>query len=69
MTADQLPGFALEGLRAGAGQVEPAAGCFDLERYGRDLLKQKGYTQTADGCAYIARQQTQIHVPAGMTMG
>ena len=69
VTADQLRDFALEELRAVVGEAEPAAGCFDLERYGRDLLKQKGYTQTADGCAYIARQQTQIHVPAGMTMG
>ena len=69
VTADQLRDFALEGLRAAAGEVEPAAGCFDLERYGRDLLKQKGYTQTADGCAYIAKEQTQTHVPAGMTMG
>ena len=69
VTADQLRDFALEELRAVVGEAEPAAGCFDLERYGRDLLKQKGYTQTADGCAYIARQQTQTHVPAGMTMG
>lgn len=69
VTADQLRDFALEELRAVVGEAEPAASCFDLERYGRDLLKQKGYTQTADGCAYIARQQTQTHVPAGMTMG
>ena len=69
VTADQLRDFTLEELRAVVGEAEPAAGCFDLERYGRDLLKQKGYTQTADGCAYIARQQTQTHVPAGMTMG
>ena len=67
---DQIRDFALEEVRAVVGEVEPtAAGCFDLERYGRDLLKQRGYTQTADGCAYIARQHTQTHVPAGMTMG
>ena len=67
---DKLRDFAEAELRAAQGKLNPAvASCFDLERYGRDLLKQRGYTQTADGCAYIARQQTQTHVPAGMTMG
>ena len=68
VTADQLRDFALEELQAVVGEAEPAAGCFDLERYGRDLLKQKGYTQTADGCAYIARQQKQAQAPAEMSM-
>ena len=68
VTADQLRDFALEELRAVVGEAEPAAGCFDLERYGRDLLKQKGYTQTADGCAYIARQQKQAQAPVEMSM-
>ena len=68
MTADQLRDFAREDLRAVVGEAEPAAGCFDLERYGRDLLKQKGYTQTADGCAYIARQQKQAQAPVEMSM-
>ena len=69
VTADQLRDFALEELRAVVGEAEPAAGCFDLERYGRDLLKQKGYTQTADGGAYILGPHAQTQAPAGMTMG
>ena len=53
-----------EELRAVVGEVEPtAAGCFDLERYGRDLLKQRGYTQTADGGAYILGPRAQTQVP------
>ena len=65
VTADHLQDFALEGLRAVVGEVEPAAaGCFDLERYGRNLLKQKGYTQTADGGAYILGPRAQTQAPA-----
>ena len=61
---DQIRDFALEELRAVVGEVEPtAAGCFDLERYGRDLLKQRGYTQTADGGAYILGPRAQTQVP------
>ena len=66
VTADKLRDFALEGLRAVVGEVEPAAGCFDLERYGRDLLKQKGYTQTADGGAYILGPRAQTQTPVQM---
>ena len=65
--ADKLRDFALGELRAAGGEVDPAvASCFDLERYGRELLIQRGYAQTADGCAYIARQQAPI--PAGLTI-
>ena len=65
--ADKLRAFALGELRAAGGEVDPAvASCFDLERYGRELLIQRGYAQTADGCAYIARQQAPI--PAGLTI-
>lgn len=31
-----------------------------------DLLRNKGYTMTEDGCAYIARQQTQSQAPKQM---
>ncbi len=61
---DTLRDFALKELRAVADGAEAvAAGCFDLERYGRDLLKQRGYTQTLDGGAYILGPRTQTQAP------
>ena len=61
---DTLRDFALKELQAVADGAEAvAAGCFDLERYGRDLLKQRGYTQTLDGGAYILGPRTQTQAP------
>ena len=66
--ADKLRDFALEELRAMVGEVEPAAAeCFDLERCGRDFLRQKGYTQTADGRAYILGPHAQTQASMQMT--
>lgn len=62
---DKLRDFAEAELRAAQGKLDPAvASCFDLERYGRDLLQHKGYTQTADGGAYILGPRTQTQAPA-----
>ena len=43
--------------------IGPCQDCIDLERYGLDLLRKKGYTLTEDGCAYIARQQSNPRRP------
>ena len=65
--ADQLQDMARMDLRVRLGCVDRAlSGCIDLERYGLDLLPKKGYTLTEDGCAYIARQQTQAQAPQQM---
>ena len=65
--ADQLQDMARMDLRVRLGCVDRAlSGCIDLERYGLDLLRNKGYTMTEDGCAYIARQQTQSQAPKQM---
>ena len=65
--ADQLQDMAWMDLRVRLGCVDRAlSGCIDLERYGLDLLRNKGYTMTEDGCAYIARQQTQSQAPQQM---
>ena len=65
--ADQLQDMARMDLRVRLGCVDRAlSGCIDLERYGLDLLRNKGYTMTEDGCAYIARQQTQSQAPQQM---
>lgn len=65
--ADQLQDMAWMDLRVRLGCVDRAlSGCIDLERYGLDLLRKKGYTLTEDGCAYIARQQTQSQAPQQM---
>ena len=65
--ADQLQDMARMDLRVRLGCVDRAlSGCIDLERYGLDLLRKKGYTLTEDGCAYIARQQTQSQAPQQM---
>ena len=65
--ADQLQDMARMDLRVRLGCVDRAlSGCIDLERYGLDLLRKKGYTLTEDGCAYIARQQTQAQAPQQM---
>ena len=62
---DKLRDFAEAELRAAQGKLNPAvASCFDLERYGRDLLVQRGYTQTTDGGAYILGPRAQTQVPA-----
>ena len=62
---DKLRDFAEAELRAGQGKLNPAvARCFDLERYGRDLLVQRGYTQTTDGGAYILGPRAQTQAPA-----
>ena len=51
--ADQLQDMARMDLRVRLGCVDWAlSGCIDLERYGLDLLRKKGYTLTEDGCAY-----------------
>ena len=64
---DQLQDMARMDLRVRLGCVDRAlSGCIDLERYGLDLLRNKGYTMTEDGCAYIARQQTQSQAPKQM---
>ena len=64
---DIIQDFARKELRAVADGAEAvAAGCFDLERYGRDLLKQRGYTQTLDGGAYILGPHTQTQAPTQM---
>ena len=64
---DQLQDVAKAELRSAGSTLDPAvAGCFNLERYGLDLLRNKGYTMTEDGCAYIARQQTQSQAPQQM---
>ena len=64
---DQLQDVAKAELRSAGSTLDPAvAGCFNLERYGLDLLRNKGYTMTEDGCAYIARQQTQSQAPKQM---
>ena len=64
---DKLRDFAEAELRAAQGKLNPAvASCFDLERYGRDLLKQRGYTQTTDGGAYILGPRAQIQAPVQM---
>ena len=65
--ADQLQDMARMDLRVRLGCVDRAlSDCIDLERYGLDLLRKKGYTLTEDGCAYIARQQTQSQAPQQM---
>ena len=65
--ADQLQDMARMDLRVRLGCVDRAlSGCIDLERYGLDLLRKKGYTLTEDGCAYIARQQKQSQAPQQM---
>ena len=65
--ADQLQDMAWMDLRVRLGCVDRAlSGCIDLERYGLDLLRNNGYTMTEDGCAYIARQQTQSQAPKQM---
>ena len=65
--ADQLQDMARMDLRVRLGCVDRAlSDCIDLERYGLDLLRKKGYTLTEDGCAYIARQQTQSQAPKQM---
>ena len=65
--ADQLQDMARMDLRVRLGCVDRAlSDCIDLERYGLDLLRKKGYTLTEDGCAYIARQQKQSQAPQQM---
>ncbi|OUO82282.1 hypothetical protein [Flavonifractor plautii] len=64
---DQLQDVAKAELRSAGSTLDTAvAGCFNLEQYGLDLLRKKGYTLTEDGCAYIARQQTQAQAPQQM---
>ena len=64
---DQLQDVAKAELRSAGSTLDTAvAGCFDLERYGLDLLRNKGYTQTADGRAYILGPRAQIQVPMQM---
>ena len=67
--ADHLQDFARMDLRARLGCADQAlSGCIDLERYGLDLLRNKGYTLTEDGCTYIARQQKQTQALVEMSM-
>ena len=67
--ADHLQDFVRMDLRARLGCADQALSrCIDLERYGLDLLRNKGYTLTEDGCAYIARQQKQTQAPVEMSM-
>ena len=64
---DQLQDVAKAELRSAGSTLDPAvAGCFNLERYGLDLLRNKGYTQTADGRAYILGPHAQIRAPMQM---
>ena len=64
---DQLQDVAKAELRSAGSTLDPAvAGCFNLERYGLDLLRNKGYIQTADGRAYILGPHAQIRVPMQM---
>ena len=65
--ADQLQDMARMDLRVRLGCVDRAlSGCIDLERYGLDLLRNKGYIQTADGRAYILGPHAQIRAPMQM---
>ena len=64
---DQLQDVAKAELRSAGSTLDTAvAGCFNLERYGLDLLRNKGYTQTADGRAYILGPHAQIRAPMQM---
>ena len=64
---DQLQDVAKAELRSAGSTLDPAvAGCFNLERYGLDLLRNKGYIQTADGRAYILGPHAQIREPMQM---
>ena len=64
---DQLQDVAKAELRSAGSTLDPAvAGCFNLERYGLDLLRNKGYIQTADGRAYILGPHAQIRAPMQM---
>ena len=63
----QLQDVAKAELRSAGSTLDPAvAGCFNLERYGMDLLRNKGYIQTADGRAYILGPHAQIRAPMQM---
>lgn len=65
--ADQLQDMARMDLRVRLGCVDRAlSDCIDLERYGLDLLRNKGYTQTEDGRAYILGPHAQIRAPMQM---
>lgn len=64
---DQLQDVAKAELRSAGSTLDTAvAGCFNLEQYGLDLLRNKGYTQTADGRAYILGPHAQIRAPMQM---
>ena len=64
---DQLQDVAKAELRSAGSTLDTAvAGCFNLERYGLDLLRNKGYIQTADGRAYILGPHAQIRAPMQM---
>lgn len=61
---DQLQDVAKAELRSAGSTLDTAvAGYFNLERYGLDLLRNKGYTLTADGRAYILGPYAQIRAP------
>ena len=66
---DSLEEYALSELGKPTGSVrQEVADCFELERYGRDLLQHRGYTLTEDGGAYIAKQRQQTQAPVRISL-
>ena len=66
---DSLEEYALSELGKPTGFVrQEVADCFELERYGRDLLQHRGYTLTEDGGAYIAKQRQQTQAPVRISL-